>query len=404
MSDGINFHEQIEQLLGFGTADPVSPSTNVNASSQTQEDSSTSTISKVQMEDDAKKAIWPGSAPMLITPNYMQVIMQTQKDFEEMKHDIISDMLDKWSDSLKEMTAEDRKKFEHQIKLGLDKLFNAYIIPSANGPTTIQDVYKLELGRVDQADRGALDSYSFIGLGMSVLMINALSVIAGPSAQAIGVAQPGMKLMGALAGSDVVPKSLDASLRPDILSQLSALLLLPSFYPAMAKAVGLLKFEPKANLEQEFALQFLKQNILLAKSGDFSEFLKVIAQTIPKAAQAGTKHQELLLFTAKMMLLLSSLALFYKIETGGLTGAELKGMVTGEMKLPPGDPRLEAVGLINELLKSVKLPDKEVSVMMEAFYQYFDGDPNYADLLDPLETMKILNQDLSVPKSTMQAI
>jgi len=132
-------------------------------------------------------------------------------------------------------------------------------------------------------------------------------------------------------------------------------------------------------------------------SPSFNTFVEQVV--LAKVAGAGTltpTERQYMSTKVKLVLLMSALALSYKVETGAVTAREVAGMLTGEMDLAPGDYREVLISLIKVHVAS--LPEGERQKIVATMLEYLDSDPDVEELLEPSEVFRgILGTSTLVP-------
>jgi hypothetical protein len=107
----------------------------------------------------------------------------------------------------------------------------------------------------------------------------------------------------------------------------------------------------------------------------------MVINKIPGSDAMKEARKDELVAVVKIVLLASALAIYYKIETGKITGKEFGDMVSQELTFPEGDPRIELIGYMRQYL--AKLPVGESGKLMEALSDYMDQDPDVEGMLKP---------------------
>ena len=325
-------------------------------------------ISRAEIEED--KGRRPDAAfpwlPYPFQPPAVDSALSLDVDnmIDQAKHSAVTNMLDKWLESLQKLGEDKRADEAERIQELLNRLFTA-------GTE----------GIVPQGAEGNSASLAAV----TALLVIASSVVSGVGGAA-AISQPGLitinELSAIAASLGIVPGQFIGAL-----GLLGALFATAAFYPTLAQTLKDAKGETKKIDDAQFAKNYLEQVKRLIENPDFDKLAKY---TIIARADA-SEVSEKLIAVVKLVLLFTAIALYYKVETGHLTGQEVAGLVNGEIKLPDDDPRLPLVKLIKESFTDI--PEEELAQLLEGFFEYFDKNPKVDELVEPNSLLRSLGDN-----------
>lgn len=399
---GLSF---FQKLLGFSGPTAIEGTTVAPASSsKNSDDYGTSTIQRSQKEQDEDNSKNISSLPWL--PPILAPTDTTAYTLDLMQTKIVDFILKKWGDSNKEVAEADRQQMMDEIRTGFANLFGSQVIPGAVASNTASDPTKVASeGIVPGVDKSQGteaaasatrpdQSASLMG-GIMLMMVSAVAMIGAPSGVSgvIGIGQPGLAVMNEMINAVILPTGLVAPNMKTDLNQLAALMLIPLFYPAMAKALGDVG-TAGGQLNLAFATQQLNQAVLLVTDPKFDLFLKSIISTqMPNVTTE--QQQTTILQAAKLMILYAALATYYQAETGWTSGQEIGDMVNGKMTLNnPSDPRMAVIALIQQQFTEMGLTPEAAEKVNQKFASYLGDKNSVEDFVSPSRLFTDMSTDL----------
>lgn len=146
----------------------------------------------------------------------------------------------------------------------------------------------------------------------------------------------------------------------------------------------------KESFNRSFAENHIKQTLALVGSPYFEQFVRHVIIGGIEATEGALPEQSQseIIASMKLVYLLSSLAVYYKAETGKITPEEIQGLLDGTIKLPEKDPRLELLDQIDRARRHLK--GGPAIQFWTGALEYFDRDPNMKDLLAPATMLHAL--------------
>lgn len=299
--------------------------------------------------------------PLLQFP--LSNVPMTPDDFQKIMLDAqekcVNAFCDQWVKAEAEKAAQFRQNVADKIRLGLDRLVNVAIGGTTEG-----------------------DKVAFVATATALFMVIATSLAQVGSITAIS----GSEIPGLATIKDLVTSSINLNLIPsDMRAELGligAVFASVLFYPAISGALATTGIADEKTFNLAFAKKYAKQVSKLVESPEFENFALVV---LFKGKAVDPAEAKTLLATMKLVMLFTALALVYRVETGHVIGDDVKGMMDGITKLPEGDPRLEIVEHIKQLLGL--LPGNG-EMLKELFYKYFDSTPTVEHLLEPSRLVK----------------
>lgn len=151
-------------------------------------------------------------------------------------------------------------------------------------------------------------------------------------------------------------------------------------------------------LNRKFAENYANRLVGLLQQPDFTQFLQKIVtyqmQQSPEAKKASPEEQKSWVASTQLGMLLSALALFYKAETGGMTGAEVAGWAKNLLskEIDPRDPKAPLIGAMRNLLSQLSPKDRQAAI--ERIMDFLDTKPSVKDLTNPLKVATLLTKDV----------
>jgi hypothetical protein len=244
---------------------------------------------------------------------------------------------------------------------------------------------------------GAMDNY--IGQvrngsydAASILPIIASSFVIGSSAVAQAITVPGSTAVPAVGAAGLekiwvqIPASLVEGSIAGAAGLISALFSIGLMYQSTATSVA----NAPANTgkkDVEFARTYSRNLMKLLNSEAFGNFVKTSVVGKMEGANLLTEERkEQLLAIVKIVMLAGAIALYYKVETGGISGQEFAAMLLPKedkkrMVLPEGDIRIALVLMLQAQLEL--LSPEEGERLKAALIQYMDTSPDFDAMLKP---------------------
>ncbi|GAB4226951.1 MAG: hypothetical protein Tsb0021_03430 [Chlamydiales bacterium] len=291
-------------------------------------------------------------------------IDKVKEMLEIAQHESISRILDKWLENIEEVGEMQKQEQKEHLEQLLNRLFLAEA-EEIRGATRHEDIAVLS--------------------AVTALLVVTASVISQVGAAA-AISQPGLtailELVDIAISIQVIPPQFTG-----ILGMIGALFATAAYYPTLAATLRDADGNTSEIRDLQFAQNYLRRVVRLVQNPDFFQLIQytVLARD-PTAESLNEKQQQKLISVVKLVLLFTSLALYYKVETGHLTGQEIGDMVSGKLELPEDDPRQPILVLIrNELLN---FPEPQRIMLIERYLEYFDGNPSLDELLEPNEIIR----------------
>lgn len=154
----------------------------------------------------------------------------------------------------------------------------------------------------------------------------------------------------------------------------------------------------KQELTEAFAKNYADQLLSLVNKGDFNEFLsKIVTFQLQQGSQTEKVSPQLVqqwANIAKLSMLVSALALFYKAETGGMSGIEVASWAKGLMdgKIDSKDPKAPLVNVMHTLFKSLEPADRQKAI--EMVMDFLDSKPSLDDMSKPMRVMVLITKNV----------
>lgn len=283
------------------------------------------------------------------------------------QHEIVSTMLDKWQESIEQVNDDKREEELDKIRLGLNELFR----PTAS-----------TLASKDN-DSAAIAAATAVAIIMTI-------VVSGFGVSALSTV-PGTEMTNGLANAAIAAELVPSNMAAE-LGLIGAMYAAAIFYPALAMTIGAAGGEATKVIDYEFAKNYAEQVINTLLNPAFDSFVIASVKTkSPNAANMTTEQLARMALIVKLSMLITSLSLLYKTETGGLTSQEIAAMLQGKMNFPPGDVRERIVSMVKMLLG--ELPETDRARLLEGFFTYIDSKPKLKDLLNPNQLLRTLGED-----------
>lgn len=151
-------------------------------------------------------------------------------------------------------------------------------------------------------------------------------------------------------------------------------------------------------LTQQFAQNYAKRLLALCNDENYTDYLKnLITHHMEGGEPASTEQMNSWVAAAKIGMLLSGLGLLYQTETGGMSGAEVAGL------LGPDAPAIAATDPKGPIIAQIKaylaqIPDaRSREAILSNIMQFLDSHSSQEDLTNPLQILAgVLNGDESV--------
>jgi hypothetical protein len=336
-------------------------------------------------------------------------------------HEMISSMLDKWSDSLEEQAIALREKNDQQIVVDARTAHERNMETIENKAISRAD-FARQIEAMDN-QRALMRSVKEVlqaekeSSAEGVLLFAGLILVSGLVGQALTVSNalsvsPLQQASATITALDSTSQALMQTALPAINLFITGLIYQNS---VTLLAKGMEKGAPPK--DREFA-QKLGLSVLKAARGN-EVHLTVRAFIINEFIKDGEKVTEQrmqeLISIAKLLMLSTALALLYKVDTGKLTDQEFAGMLTGENHIMTTElshealekmieektlpAELAALGLISQIHKELALLSnlEERTHILEGILNYMDSDPSVDALLDPLKPVKQMLQKVPNP-------
>jgi len=163
---------------------------------------------------------------------------------------------------------------------------------------------------------------------------------------------------------------------------------------------GGVKAKGEAEKDLEFAKAYARNTLEVTQGQEIGHFVRgMISARMPHASEAvkAAKYQELL-STTKILLLASSMAMVYKLETGKITAQEFRGLLNGEIDLPEGDVRLPLAQSMRSELEN--LPADARNRLLQALDYFMNSDPKVELLVKPAKVFSSVLQN--IPNSNVR--
>ncbi len=180
-------------------------------------------------------------------------------------------------------------------------------------------------------------------------------------------------------GLQMVPSDMRAEL-----GLLGAWMAGPMLFQALALTVaGTEGTAPKQDITQDFATNYAGRLLKLMSDDGFNGLLKTIIQArAPGEGIIPDQQMNAYMAAFKLGLLMSAFAMFYKAETGGLSGTEVLQQIASQSYEEAGRkaPLLDA---IRQQLSALS-PEEREKVLLQ-FADFLDSKPDVDSLMDPLK-------------------
>lgn len=258
-------------------------------------------------------------------------------------------------------------------------------------PPAIPDVNSAE-GKGPESTGFTIQILSVSGLLMSQMsLLTTVAQTGAISHLEIPISVPGMDLVGDLSlqavQSQVVPVDISGAV-----AMMAALFGTTIVLTSTLGALGRNKKQGSPNYNKQFAENHIQQTLTLIGSPYFEKFVKdvIIASIEDTRGPLSQESQNEIIASLKLVYLLSSLAVYYKAETGKITPEEIQGLLNGTIKLPKGDPRIAVIEQID--LMRAQLKGEAALRFWTGVMDYFAGDPATKDLLEPANMLHALSE------------
>lgn len=368
--------------------------------SPTTTDNSTSTIS-------SSTATAASVSPSADLP-YLDPAFSMSSNNPDKQSEIINSILDSWRNSLERQSIERREELRSPRYLAWLQTMHEQNLPSATSYSSWlstlpsmerADEFKGKSAVVDglsayaqRIEAGNTDALSLLPLMTTTIVIGS-TLIGQAIATTIEVARA--TATSAISFGQLWENST-AMIAGDMRAELGligALFAGGIIYQSTVENIA-----NPANTVQEknmnFAQTYAKNMIKLVSNPEFTQFLNSsILYKLEKGSPLTEQRRAELAAVVKTVLLASALVLVYKMETGKITGEEFMAMLDGQMKLPPGDVRLNLAALLNANLALV--PSGERARLQSALAAYMDTDPSIDSLTEPNRVFAGLFKNLS---------
>jgi hypothetical protein len=146
--------------------------------------------------------------------------------------------------------------------------------------------------------------------------------------------------------------------------------------------------DPKNKLSLQFATNYADRLIAQTNDPAYHVMLTALITQHLEGAEPPTpeKMQEMIAMV-KLGMLLSALALFYQLDTGGQTGIEIAGLLDPKAPaLDPNNPRSKLLAQTRQLLQTIKDDDARAMVL-EKMMAFLDEKKSVKSLTDPVEIL-----------------
>lgn len=197
-------------------------------------------------------------------------------------------------------------------------------------------------------------------------------------------------------------EQVTATVLPELNPDISVIVALLSPIPIMKAiletvAEGGTKPQPERNLT--FAKKQIENDLtfLFGKTGpdgtrvggnqELDRWIRAMVITkIPGSDSIKEARQNELVAIVKTVIMARSLGIFYKIETGKITGQEFIDLLNGKINLPPNDPRIELIDFmqqylgIGDYMGRGKIPN-ESAALITALRAYMNKNPSVESML-----------------------
>jgi hypothetical protein len=361
---------------GPNSVDPVAP---VSAAGElsVKDNRSISSLSKSEQEDVMRVLLANAYMPILTSPNWdagtvnvsiTNIIASVEKKFAEMGSQMWDDYLKNLS-VISEQIAERIKSPQYQARIEDSEPLNIKHVLNNNeslvgGMTSYVSNHKDDKDAVPFMAMALVVAAGMVA--MSVVNVASTSMVAAnPIVDAASIA------------SQVLPPALADSSVMVINLLLPAMLYSTSF--AIINGSGTSKGEKELDLE--FARNYA-QNILGKVGGnDINQFLGAMLVSKFEGDKPISKDQlDRAVITTKLVMLSVAFALFYKVETGWLSGLEFAKFIQ-ENPYKEGTVEFRLIETIKLYLKLI--PPDDSSTTLEELMAYFDRNPDVDELLSP---------------------
>jgi hypothetical protein len=361
-----------------GPTSPSEPASgdNVSGGSTLQEQQYWNTLSKSQQEDVMEVLLTYAYQPILISPvNNASVDVSINgiiASVDAKLSEIGTDMWEGYMENLRaisDQVKETIKSPQYQGKM------------EAADPTSIKHTLDnnegLITGLTDYVERHKNDTDT------TAFMAMALVVAAGMVANAISVVDVASTSM--IATKPVVDAAAVASqIAPAALADSTALtinLFLPAMLYATTFAVAAGGGKGEKQIDLEFARNYAKSILAKVGGNEIDQFLAAMIVNKFDNGQPISKEKLAQASIATKLIMLSvAFALFYKVETGWLTGAEFGNFIKNN-PYKEGTVEHKIIEMIQQYLGL--LPASDRVVVLEQLMTYCDSNPNIEELLNP---------------------
>jgi hypothetical protein len=365
----------IEPTGPVGPSEPASGD-NVSGGSTLQEQQYWNTLSKSQQEDVMQVLLTYAYQPILISPamngsvdvSINSIISSVDAKLAE----IGSDMWEGYMENLRSISdqvIETIKSPQYQEKM------------EAANPLSVKQVQDNNDGLISgltdyvEKHKNEVDNTSFMAM--------AFVVAAGMVANAISVVD--VASTSVMATKPVVDAaSVAAQVAPQALADSTALtinLFLPAMLYSTTFAVAAGGGKGEKQIDLEFARNYAKSILAKVGSNEINQFLAAMIVNKFDNGQPISKEQlARAATTTKLVMLSVAFALFYKVETGWLTGAEFGNFIKNN-PYKEGTVEHTLIETIKQYLGLLSPSDRVV--VLEQLMTYCDSNPKIDVLLNP---------------------
>lgn len=295
------------------------------------------------------------------------------------QHEVVTQILDKWLESIKELDRERVKKDERHRAENIDNQHHFASLSAMNRLFHSGTDY-------DHDPNFQAFTLGLIITGMGVTE----ALLPSPNGQiAVNPVQ------------DIANKSI-AQIAPDLTMAIPVFCMCVIYNTVVQNVSAAEKSAPPKDLD--FAKKYAQQMLNLIGSPQFENFLKalIISQTA-KGEPLSDKRLNQLMAAVKTVLLATALAMVYIAEAGKMTSIEFNQMLEkarkGDMPFPEGDVRNALLAKINDNLDQMSPQDRET--ILAGLAEFFDGNPSVELLSNPTKVFGRIN--IPIPRGSLQA-
>ncbi len=297
--------------------------------------------------------------------------------FEIAQQRLVIDMLDKWIEA--EAERADQARRDDRIR-------------REKKPSPLQEIIS---GYVDEVKKGTVDlSQPAISLLIVSLTSATLAVTSTQQVGSIGLVTTNM-IDDSIQAAVIPPMPQDMR---DVLSLMAQGMVSISQVWALPVTFAFLKGKERTEKEvdQASARAYTATLISFLNSETFSKFISSRIDFLTQKYGLTEAQGRVIDATVRIALIVSSLALLYRMEVGALSGAELKLLMTVDQNTPEGKKLYDLLTPYMKLaidtlyVELSKLPEEARNKLIDILCMYYDKSPDVKTMMDPTKAFLAL--------------